>query len=104
MQKVSREKKQVFLDAAFKLTTLFFAFAVFSLLAGILITLVIGSIPSFRAFGWGFLTSSAWDPVNDNFGAVVPIFGTLATSVIATLIGVPVSFGIALFLTELSPT
>jgi phosphate transport system permease protein len=103
LQKTLPNKSQVLLDVAFKLTALFFAFAVFSILAGILITLVIGSIPSFKAFGWGFLTSSAWDPVNVDFGAIVPVFGTLVTSVIAMLIGVPVSFGIALFLTELSP-
>ena len=57
-----------------------------------------------QAFGLGFLTSTAWDPVHEKFGALVPIYGTLVTSFIALLIGIPVSFGIALFLTELSPT
>ena len=59
--------------------------------------------PRSRNFGPGFFVSSVWNPVNEQFGALVPIYGTLVTSVIALLIGVPVSFGIALFLTELSP-
>src|SRR5204863_753581 len=57
-----------------------------------------------RKFGLGFLASAEWNPVTEQFGALVPIVGTLATSIIALLIGIPVSFGIALFLTELSPT
>jgi len=76
---------------------------VFSLLAAILVSLVVGSRVTLEKFGLGFLWSADWDPVQERFGALVPIFGTLATSAIAMLIGVPVSFGIALFLTELSP-
>ena len=53
--------------------------------------------------GWGFLSSSQWNPVADDYGALAPIFGTLVTSLIALLLAVPVSFGIALFLTELAP-
>src|SRR5437899_4521289 len=56
-----------------------------------------------RTFGFGFFTSAQWNPVTEQFGALVPIVGTLVTSFIALLIGIPVSFGIALFLTELSP-
>ena len=91
------------LDIVFRNITRFFAFLVFALLAGIIVSLILGSIPSIRAFGFGFLVSSEWNPVTQKFGALVPIFGTLATSVIALLIAIPVSFGIALFLTELSP-
>ena len=91
------------MDAAFEQLTRFFAVLVFSLLAAILVSLVLGSRPTLEKFGLRFLTSVAWDPVQDNFGAVVPIYGTLVTSLIAMVIGIPVSFGIALFLTELAP-
>ena len=73
------------------------------MLVGILLSLVIGALPAMQKFGFGFLTSSTWDPVKEEFGGLVMIYGTLATSFIALLIAVPVSFGIALFLTELSP-
>ncbi len=99
----SREKYQAFIDAGFKHTTRFFAFAVLALLAGIIAELFIGALPSIKAFGLGFFTSSDWDPVNVQFGALVSVYGTLATSLIAILIGIPVSFGIALYLTEISP-
>src|SRR6266852_7260229 len=91
------------LDLLFRLATRFFAFLVLMLLAGIIVSLLAGSLPALRAFGPGFVTSPHWNPVTEKFGALVPIVGTLVTSFIALLIGVPVSFGIALFLTELSP-
>jgi len=91
------------LDAAFEWLTRFFAIVVFSLLAAILVSLVIGSEVTLKKYGFSFIWLQDWDPVQDNFGALVPIFGTVVTSAIAMLIGVPVSFGIALFLTELSP-
>ncbi|MCC6609401.1 MAG: phosphate ABC transporter permease subunit PstC [Burkholderiales bacterium] len=90
-------------DAAFRAVTQGFAFLVLLLLGGIIVTLASGSWLSLSHFGVRFLFSSAWNPVTEDFGALVPIAGTLATSAIALLIGVPVSFGIALFLTELSP-
>ncbi len=90
-------------DAAFRHLTRFFALLVFGILAAILISLVYGSALSLKAFGFGFLVSGDWDPVKQEFGALVPIVGTLTTSAIAMAIGVPVSFGIAIFLTELSP-
>ena len=83
--------------------TRIFAFLVFSLLLAILASLLIGSQPSIEKFGLSFIWTAEWDPVHEKFGALVPIYGTLASSAIAMLIGVPVSFGIALFLTELSP-
>jgi phosphate transport system permease protein len=91
------------MDAAFEHLTRLFAFFVFSLLAAILVSLVLGSRVTLDKFGLGFLWDAEWDPVQENFGALVPIYGTLVTSAIAMIIGVPVSFGIALFLTELSP-
>lgn len=62
------------------------------------------SFPSIKKFGWHFLWSVSWNPVTEEFGALVPIVGTLLTSFIALLLGIPISFGIALFLTELAPS
>ncbi|HEY1610026.1 MAG TPA: phosphate ABC transporter permease PstC, partial [Paraburkholderia sp.] len=73
------------------------------LLGGIIVSLIVASMPSIRQFGLAFLWTSEWDPPSKQFGALVPIYGTIATSIIALIIAVPVSFGIALFLTELSP-
>ncbi|WP_035383729.1 phosphate ABC transporter permease subunit PstC [Ferriphaselus sp. R-1] len=106
MQTLLREarlKRQNILDIVFRNMTRVSAFAVLALLTAILASLVIGSMPAIKAFGFNFLSSSEWDPVNENFGALVPIIGTLATAGIALVIAIPVSFGIALFLTELSP-
>src|SRR4051794_12529623 len=90
-------------DAAFRQLTRGFALLVFSILAAILVSLVMGSRASLDKFGLAFLWQADWDPVQERFGALVPIYGTLVTSLIAMLIAVPVSFGIALFLTELAP-
>ncbi len=79
------------------------AFLTLGLLVAILASLVVGAWPAITEYGLGFLTSSVWDPVTNEYGGLVMIYGTLATSFIALLIAVPVSFGIALFLTELSP-
>jgi phosphate transport system permease protein len=91
------------MDAIFRNLTRFFAFLVFSLLAAILVSLLVGSALSIERFGIGFLWDDNWDPVQEEFGALVPIVGTLVTSAIALVIAIPVSFGIAIFLTELSP-
>ncbi len=90
-------------DRLFGLAAKGAAFITLALLLGILLSLVVGAWPAMQKFGFGFLTSSEWDPVKEEFGGLVMIYGTLATSLIALLIAVPVSFGIALFLTELSP-
>ena len=74
-----------------------------AMLVAILVSLTISAWPAIDKFGLGFLTSTTWDPVKEEFGGLVMIYGTLITSFIALLIAVPVSFGIALFLTELSP-
>ncbi|AKJ40670.1 phosphate ABC transporter permease PstC [Pragia fontium] len=73
------------------------------LLGGIIVSLIIASWPSIQKFGIGFLWNKEWDAPAGEFGALVPIYGTIVTSIIALLIAVPVSFGIALFLTELAP-
>ena len=79
------------------------AFLTMGLLAAILLSLAISAWPAIHKYGLSFLTSTVWDPVQEDFGGLVMIYGTVATSLIALLIAVPVSFGIALFLTELSP-
>jgi len=90
-------------DLLFKNITRFFAFLVLLLLAGITVSLFIGSLPALRKFGLGFIFNAEWNPVTEKFGGLVPIIGTIVTSAIALLIAVPVSFGIALFLTEMCP-
>ena len=70
---------------------------------GIIGALMWTAVPAFQKFGLSFFYTDVWDPVKLNFGALAPIYGTLMTSAIALLIGVPVSFGIALFLTEMCP-
>jgi phosphate transport system permease protein len=90
-------------DPVFAALTRAAAWVTLSLLAGIIAALAYGAWPAIQAFGLGFLTSSEWDPVQEKFGGLVMIYGTLMTSFIALLIAVPVSFGIAVFLTELSP-
>lgn len=90
-------------DQLFKNITKFFAFLVLLLMAAIIVSLFIGALPAIRKFGLGFLFDSSWNPVTKVFGGLVPITGTLVTSAIALLIAVPVSFGIAMFLTEMCP-
>jgi len=81
-----------------------FAYFVLIIVAAILVSLIVGAWPALQKFGFGFLVSTDWNPVTEQFGAAVAIFGTLVTSAIALIIAVPVSFGIAVFITELAPT
>jgi phosphate transport system permease protein len=90
-------------DAAFQHLTRAAALGVLLLLSGVIISLIDGSIPALRTFGFGFLVSERWNPVTENFGALPAIYGTLVTSFIAMLIAVPVGLMIAFFLTELCP-
>ncbi len=90
-------------DAAFQQVTRAAAIFVLLLLSGVIISLVQGSIPALRAFGFSFLVSSRWNPVTEIFGALPAIYGTVITSFIAMLIAVPVGLMIAFFLTELCP-
>lgn len=75
------------------------------LLGAIILTLFIGGLPAFRQFGFGFLTSDTWNPVEgrESYGALVPIVGTIVSAILAIVFAVPVAFGIAFFLTELAP-
>ena len=90
-------------DAAFKILTLAFAVLVLLVLAGVIASLVLGAAPALQQFGFNFLITESWNPVTEKFGALAPVYGTLVTSAIAMLIGIPVAFGIALFITELCP-
>src|SRR5439155_18946294 len=73
------------------------------ILSGVIAALVAGALPALAQFGPGFLVTEKWNPVTEKFGALAPVYGTLVTSAIAILIGIPVAFGIALFITELCP-
>lgn len=90
-------------DIIFSVLVKLAALIVLLMLGGIIVSLIISSWPSIQKFGLAFLWTKEWDAPNDIYGALVPIYGTLVTSFIALLIAVPVSFGIALFLTELAP-
>lgn len=90
-------------DFFFHKITLLFAASVLVVLVGIIVSLAIGAAPAFKEFGPGFITRVEWDPVGDQFGAMIAIWGTLATSIIALAVAFPISFGIALFLTEICP-
>jgi len=100
----SRARAGAVMDRIFSWLARLAALLTLALLFGILVSLVIGARPALEKYGLGFLASSVWDPVTGEFGGLVMIYGTLATSLIALIIAVPVSFGIALFLTELSPS
>jgi phosphate transport system permease protein len=90
-------------DFLFHGITQFFALSVLIALMGILISLVINAWPALHTFGPAFFVTQEWDIVNGEFGGLIAIYGTVVTSVIALLIAVPLSFGIAVFLTELCP-
>lgn len=79
------------------------AILVLIMLGGVMLTLLYGSLPAIKAFGFEFLTSQSWNPVTEKFGAVAAIYGTLVTSAIAMVIAVPIGLGIAVFITELCP-
>ena len=90
-------------DRLFRLASLGSALLVLIVLAGILGSMIYGGLPAFREFGLGFITSSVWNVNEDQYGAWVAIVGTLSTALIALVIGVPLSLGIAIFLTQLCP-
>ena len=90
-------------DAIFAGLALASGLFVLLLLGAIIVVLFFGGMQAFHAFGLGFLVSDDWDPVQDIYGAAVPIFGTVITAVLALLLAVPLAFGIAFYLTELAP-
>ncbi len=90
-------------DVTFRNLTRAAAIAVLLILGGIIVSLIHGAWPALSTFGFDFLVQQSWNPVTEKFGAVAPIYGTLVTSAIAMLIGIPLAFGVALFITELCP-
>jgi phosphate transport system permease protein len=96
--------RQRFRETLFRGATLAAALLVLTLLGGVALSLLHGSWPAFSHFKLGFLTREIWNPVTDEYGALAPVYGTLVTSLLAMLIAIPISFGIAIFLTELSPS
>jgi phosphate transport system permease protein len=90
-------------DFGFRLLTRTAAIAVLIILGAVIVSLIQGSVPALRAFGFNFLIEERWNPVTERFGALAPIYGTLVTAFISMLIAVPVGLMIAVFLTELCP-
>jgi phosphate transport system permease protein len=90
-------------DNTFRGLTRGAAVGVLILLGGVILSLVIGAMPSIRTFGFSFLVNESWNPVTDKFGALAAIYGTVVTSLIAMLIAVPLGLLITMFLTELCP-
>jgi phosphate transport system permease protein len=90
-------------DAVFAGLTKAAGIFVLLLLGAIIVLLFLGGLPAFRAEGFGFLVSSSWNPVTERFGALVSVYGTVVTSILALIVAVPLAFGIAYFLTELAP-
>jgi phosphate transport system permease protein len=99
----SRQAAGRWQDALFERTTQFFAVFVLGTLVAIIVALLFSAWPAIDKFGFSFFTTNVWNPVTSTFGGLAPIYGTLMTSLIALAIGVPVSFGIAIFLTEMCP-
>ena len=96
-------KRQIVMDRAFQSATAFFAFLVLVILGGVFVSLVMGALPALSTFGFSFAYMQVWNPVTEKFGALAPIYGTLVTALIAMAVGIPISFGIAVFLTEIWP-
>jgi phosphate transport system permease protein len=90
-------------DTRFRFLALAAALSVILIFAGVIGSLVIGAMPSFKAFGFAFITDEAWRPTRERFGALASIYGTVVTSIIAMVIALPVGIGIAIFLTDLCP-
>ena len=90
-------------DLVFRSLTFLFALFVLLILGGVIVALIEGALPAFRTFGLSFIATEVWNPVTEKFGALAPIYGTLVTSAIAMLVGIPVAFGVALFITEICP-
>lgn len=95
--------REALADGAFRAAAVAAALLVLVLLGLVAVSMLWGGLPALRTFGLRFLYGTEWDPVAKRFAALVPIYGTLVTAAIAMLIAVPVSFGIAVFLTEVAP-
>ncbi|HVU20434.1 MAG TPA: phosphate ABC transporter permease subunit PstC [Rhizomicrobium sp.] len=90
-------------DVRFRGFTALAALSVVVIFCGVIVSLVLGAMPSIKQFGFSFLQTDAWNPVTENYGALASIYGTLITSALAMLVALPVGIGIAIFLTEICP-
>ena len=102
-QQMRQLRLQRWQDFFFEKFTLIFATTTFVALIGIIASLVVSAWPALKAFGIPFFYTIEWDIINSEFGGLIAIFGTVVTALIAILIAVPLSFGIAVFLTEICP-
>lgn len=102
-QMLQRAKLFATVDVAFRRLTFAAACTVLALLGGVIVVLLLGAWPAIREFGIGFIFTEVWNPIGQKFGAWAPIYGTLITSILAMALAVPISLGIAIFLTEFCP-
>ena len=100
---VSGRRGGVIGDVVFRSLTFLFALLVLLILGGVIVALIDGALPALRTFGFSFVVTEVWNPVTKKFGALAPIYGTLVTSAIAMVIGIPLAFGVAVFITEICP-
>ncbi len=103
LNRIRRIRNGRLADIFFRWLTWSFMALVLLMLGGVIVVLVQGAAPALKLFGFDFLITAKWNPVTDEYGALVPLVGTLATSAVAMLVGVPASFAVAFFLTELCP-
>jgi phosphate transport system permease protein len=99
----AKSRRRAIGDFVFRNVTFLFALLVLLILGGVIVALIEGALPALRTFGFSFLFTDVWNPVTEKFGALAPIYGTLVTSAIAMLVGIPVAFGVAVFITEICP-
>jgi phosphate transport system permease protein len=100
---VRRAPREAALDPLFKALCLAAATMLLAALGGILVALTIGGWPALHKFGWGFFTTTTWNPVTDIYGAEGPIAGTIITSILALIVALPLAFGVSVFLVEFAP-
>ena len=103
LQQLRKLRTQRWQDVVFEKITLIFATTTLLALLGIIVSLIISAMPALQAFGIPFFYTVEWDIIDSNFGGMIAIFGTVVTAFIAIVIAVPLSFGIAVFLTEICP-
>jgi phosphate transport system permease protein len=95
-----RPASEKLVDNGFRQFTFVLAAMVAGILLAIFVTVCTGALEAIRSFGWSFLTTSAWDPVTEKYGAFTAIYGTLVSSLLALLFAVPLGLGTAIFITE----
>jgi phosphate transport system permease protein len=103
-KKSKRSFKQIRMESFFRRTLVIIALVMVILVLGIMLTLILQSIPSFKSLGISYLWGKTWDPVNNVYGALPFLIGTLLTSFLALIISIPFSFAIAIYLGEYNPT